>query len=320
MTQETIPGPSFGDRMRSAIAAFFRGLIRLVAILVVLAAIAFLIYLLPRLNLITADNTQQEQVRLQELDAQQTASSEQVDRLRERVHALELRSDTDKQALDEINAELENAAKAQQDQLDALTSTQTSAIEQLEQINAALEDLDQKINRLVNMLNQTSINLENLDTQVADLNSQLTASESPLAAFQRELVLIKAMEMLTRSRVYLVQNNVGLAKDEVQAARDLLAGLAVPEYQQATLEAMLTRLDLALASLPDSPILAAEDLEVAWQLLRAGLPQPASITATAEYSTLTEETTATPTPSPQATSEVTPTDTPEATPTPSPTP
>ena len=307
MTQETTPGPSFGDRMRSAI-------------LVVLAAIAFLIYLLPRLNLITADNTQQEQVRLQEMDAQQTVSSEQVDRLRERVHALELRSDTDKQALDEINAELENAAKAQQDQLDALTSTQTAAIEQLEKINAALEGLDQKINRLVNMLNQTSSNLEDLDTQVADLNSQLTASESPLAAFQRELVLIKAMEMLTRSRVYLVQNNVGLAKDEVQAARDLLAGLAVPEYQQAALEAMLTRLDLALASLPDSPILAAEDLEIAWQLLRAGLPQPASITATAEKSALMEEATATPTPSPQATSEVTPTDTPEATPTPSPTP
>lgn len=320
MTQETPPGPTFGERIRGAFSAFFRGLIRLIAILAVLAAIAFLIYILPRLNLITADKTGQEQALLQEIYAQQTASSEQVGRLRERVQALELRSDSDKQVLDEINAELENAAKAQQDQLEALTSTQTATLGELEQINAALEGLDQKISRLMNALNQTSSDLENLNTQVADLDSQLAASESPLAEFQRELILVKAMEMLTRSRVYLVQNNAGLAKNEVQAARDLLANMSVPEYQQAALGAMLTRLDQALFNLPDAPILAAEDLEVAWQLLRAGLPQPASMTSTAEKSMLTQEATATPAPASQTTSEITSTEAPETTPTPTPTP
>jgi hypothetical protein len=122
-------------------------------------------------------------------------------------------------------------------------------------------------------------------------------------------VLIKAMEMLTRSRVYLVQSNLGLAKDEILAARELLAEMSVPEYQQTALAAIIDQLDLAAQNLPDFPILASENLEVAWQLLRSGLPteseasaaleSPLEATAPAEPAT---EATPTPTVSPEATS------------------
>lgn len=323
MTAQTSPKNTFGHRMRSAIAAFMRGLIRLVAILVVVAAVIALVYILPRLNHAASAENQMEREQMQEMYAQQTELSQQMERqldsLRQRVQALELRSDSDKQALDEIQAELEKAARDQQNQIEALSSTQYAASQDLAQINAALENLDQRINRLINALNQTSSDLKTLDEQVSAIDERLSSSEAPLVIMQRELVQIKAMEILTRSRLYLVQNNFGLAKDEIRAARHLLASLAVPDYQQAALAAIIERLDLASANLPDSPILAAEDLEIAWQLLRGGLPQAANLTATAAVtadSSLQNETTPTPTPS----IEPTPQSSPEATPTPTPTP
>ena len=127
---------------------------------------------------------------------------------------------------------------------------------------------------------------------------------------------MKAMEMLTRGRLYLVQNNLGLAQNEVQAARDVLAGLVAPDYQQAALNAMIIRLDLALANLPGAPVLAAEDLEIAWQLLRAGLPSEGAA-ATAERPALSTEA-VTPLATQASETTATPTDAPEATPTPTP--
>jgi hypothetical protein len=82
------------------------------------------------------------------------------------------------------------------------------------------------------------------------------------------------MELLTRSRLSLVENNAGEAEQDVRAARQLLAGLGgeVPEYQVEALSSIIARLDQALIDLPARPVLAADNLEIAWQLLRSGLP------------------------------------------------
>jgi hypothetical protein len=78
----------------------------------------------------------------------------------------------------------------------------------------------------------------------------------------------------------------------------------VADYQQATLDEIIQRLDLALEYLPQTPILAAEDLEVAWQLLKIGLPESPSEdidlqpTATPEASTAEPLAENTPTPTP----------------------
>jgi hypothetical protein len=65
-----------------------------------------------------------------------------------------------------------------------------------------------------------------------------------------------------------------LAAGELQAASALLLNLQqqAPVYQQAALDGIIQRLSIAAGNLPARPVLAAEDLEIAWQLLQAGLP------------------------------------------------
>ena len=118
--------------------------------------------------------------------------------------------------------------------------------------------------------------------------------------------MAKAMELLARGRQLLVENNPGLAQGDIEAARLLLAGLrpSLNETQLAALDEIVQRLDLALANLAPiagrtaSPVLAAQDLELAWQMILAGLPGPSATPAP----TLTRLTpTVTPTPGPSAT-------------------
>jgi hypothetical protein len=80
--------------------------------------------------------------------------------------------------------------------------------------------------------------------------------------------------MLSRARLYLYESNFGLARLDVQAARDLLLSLQsdIATDKEAALGEVITRLDLALGNLPDFPVIAADDLNIAWQLLVNGLP------------------------------------------------
>jgi uncharacterized coiled-coil protein SlyX len=113
--------------------------------------------------------------------------------------------------------------------------------------------------------------LEDTTTRVADLEASLAAADSPTQRLGRQLQLIRAMELLTRARLWLTQGNAGLASQDITSARTLLAGLlaAAPEEEAAALEAIIARLDLALEDLTTSPVVAADDLEIAWQLLFA---------------------------------------------------
>jgi hypothetical protein len=73
------------------------------------------------------------------------------------------------------------------------------------------------------------------------------------------------------------------------------------------LEVVIQRLDLALSNLPDFPVAASDDLDIAWQILLSGLPQA---TPTINISG---------TPSPASTLSVTPSPKVTFTPTPTPT-
>jgi hypothetical protein len=75
--------------------------------------------------------------------------------------------------------------------------------------------------------------------------------------------------------------------------------LSVPEYQIEAKELIIAHLDMALENLPEAPILAAEDLEIAWQLLKQGLPDEPPLEAETE-------TEGTPTPGPTVTPTATP--------------
>jgi hypothetical protein len=88
--------------------------------------------------------------------------------------------------------------------------------------------------------------------------------------------LLKSMELLSRARLSMYQSNFGLAKQDVEIARDLLASIQpdAPQKLGTQLDAVILRLDLTLSNLPDFPVAASDDLDIAWQILLAGKPQP----------------------------------------------
>ena len=119
----------------------------------------------------------------------------------------------------------------------------------------------------------------------------------------------RALDVLARARLYLAQSNFGLAKADVQTARDLLAELNA-EKKDEVLTKAIERIDLALGNLPDFPVVASGDLEIAWQILVSGNAPASTATPTLVP---TEPATSTPT---AADTAATPTLVPSATATP----
>ena len=102
--------------------------------------------------------------------------------------------------------------------------------------------------------------------------------------------------------------NLGLAEDDIRTAHQLITNLDVEDHQLEAKSAVIIHLELALDNLPGSPILTAENLELAWQLLKNGLPDSSF---TEESVTITPD---------SGNAQVTPTNTPTLTVTPTPNP
>ena len=282
--------PSFGDRLALAFIKFVRALLRILLILSLAVLLgAGIYYGVPALYRRYVQPVENNLTRLNDAQSRQEQSNQQIkqrlDELGQRVEGLELQNDSHKQTLNEVQARLDEMESAQQ----AGGGTQATAIAQqadleatLAAMGANLEQLQSEIAAVNQAMGQTSL-------QVQELVDSAEVGKDPLQALHNELQLVKAMELLTRSRVYLVEDNLGLAKQDVSAARLLLAKMGgdVPSYQVKPLAAIIARLDAALSNLPSRPVLAAEDLEVAWQLLRDGLPGQATPqpTPTAEAGT-----------------------------------
>jgi hypothetical protein len=69
--------------------------------------------------------------------------------------------------------------------------------------------------------------------------------------------------------LWLAEDNLGLAAEEIIAARDILT--FIPESdsveEDALMDQIIDRLSLALADVRTIPIVAADELEIAWKLM-----------------------------------------------------
>lgn len=175
--------------------------------------------------------------------------------------------------------------------------TEISALQtQLDEINARVATLETTVEAY-------SVSIQKLESMQAELDAQLKANNDKiLLDLKHEVIMTRALDTLARARLYLAQSNFGLAKLDVQSARDLLAEL-LAETNDELLSQVLTRLDLALGNLPDFPVVASGDLEIAWQILMSGkAPVIPTVTFTSSPATLE---TSTPTPLPPPTAEAT---------------
>ncbi len=269
---DSSPKTPFGDRLAMAFVTLVRAVVRLIIILVVLAALGLgLFYGLPWVYDQYVRPVEENSMRLDEIETYQEQVNAQLTQnaadMQKRLATLEAQNKASGDTVAALQAQLAEAKSTLQAGLDDTGTSLTASLEQLDALQTALTELDTRIAELQLSVVENSTGLETLS---ADYYVQ----GSPISALHRDLQLVKAMELLTRSRISIYQNNLGLARQDIQAARDLLAELQplIPSYQVDTLEEILARMALALRNLDETPGLAAEDLEVAWQLLVIGFP------------------------------------------------
>lgn len=183
----------------------------------------------------------------------------------------------------------------------------TAQIEKLETEISALQmqlnDMNVRVETLEKSVEAYTVSIQKLEGMQAEIDTQLKATnDKVLLELKHEVMMTRGLDMLARARLYLAQSNFGLAEIDVQSARDLLSELQA-ESNDDTLPQAITRLDLALGNLPDFPVVASGDLEIAWQILMSG---NAPVTPTMIFSpTPAALETYTPTPLPPPTVEVT---------------
>lgn len=317
----TPPQPSTSKKAGNAFLAFLRALFRLIifaALLALIGVVAF--YGIPQLYRQYVEPFQASLLVLQETQISQQQEiqsvSESLDSIQQRINALEMQNDTTEQQLDtlsrqmtELNNQLEQIQSAQQDYLENITGLQEENLTTFKEISAVQTQLETRIKGVSTAVDGLDEQITELQDEVEALNERLDSGKEPADVLRREVQLVKAMELLTRSRMSIVENNLGLAEEDIQVARDLLVDLPVLETQEDAKTAIIVHLNLAIENLPELPVLAAENLEIAWQLLKLGLPEETELLDILP-STETPE-------GGQVTPTITPSPTPSATPTPS---
>ncbi len=250
--QPTAPASEPEKPKRSGARTAARGLWASFKFLVLLAVVGGLVvaaivgwpYLRDRLYEDVDANT----ARIAELDAQLAAADQTITDLQAQLDTLGQRQDEVPTRLDELAARQDTIADEQ-----AATGR-------------ALTDLELRVAGLDDRAGTFDQQLLALDESSALLGGEL--------ANQREIA--RATELLSRARLFLYQANYGLAISDLTAAQNVLArvdpskGGIDPEVHAAATE----RIALALAALPDRPVLAADDLDIAWQMLVADQAAP----------------------------------------------
>ncbi|HAE60012.1 MAG TPA: hypothetical protein DCG54_11060 [Anaerolineae bacterium] len=231
------PKPNFGQRLWRAFVGFLKFLFTLFIIAVILGGIGAGLYFgLPYLHQVYVVPVNQNTARIADVAHQQARD----------VLALQAEIAT-------LQTELANLQER-----DTQFETQLAAIgTSIEAHTTTLSQLDEM---------QSKLDLA-ADQEREGLSAELS----------RQIELTRAIELLSRARLYLSQSNFGQARQDVLLARDLLAVVRedVPETERAALDAALFRLDLVLSNLPGFPVIAVDDLNIAWNLLVLGASEPA---------------------------------------------
>jgi cell division protein FtsB len=170
---------------------------------------------------------------------------------------------------------------------------------QVADLQSQLDQMNMRVGVIEKTIESQTASIAKLEEMQAALEKEITVqNNSMMIALKREIIFTRAIETLSRARLYLSQSNFGLAKQDVQSARELLAALKTdaPEYQLSALDTILARLDLALGNLPAFPVIAAADVDIAWDLMMRGLPESAAEVMPTPTFTPTVEVTPTATP------------------------
>lgn len=239
------PEPTLGDRTATFAARLARWVLRVLFVLVIGVGLGLVVYFgVPAVYRKYVEPVQANTERLAEVEAA--------------LAELQAQSRRDRADLDARLAQIEGELARL---TEALAGSQSEV--------AAHADRLEGLRNVPSRLDALESDSEDLATDLAALEASLADAESPTQRLGRRLEMIRALEALTRARLWLIQDNLGLAADDIELAHEILAQVAeeAPEEEAAVLASIIARLDLALGALPDSPVVASDDIEIAWRQL-----------------------------------------------------
>jgi hypothetical protein len=231
----------------------------------------------------------QHQTQLEEIQHTQKALEEGIADISATLDASHVNKDdilSDYQAtLTRIEADLENISEG-------LLSAQAS-IDTNTQINTYLSTVYPQ--KLFEIEEKQSANSRHIDA--------IATVQMRAAGINEDLALIRILDLFSRTNQFLLHSNYGLAEESLVSAKEELGKLieTAPGFQREYINTILKHVEGAIYHLPAKPALAADELELAWELGINGLPQPIS---------LQSDVTPTPTPTLTPYPPITPTPTP----------
>jgi uncharacterized coiled-coil protein SlyX len=239
------PQPTLGDRGATFVARAARFLLRLLVVLLIGIGLGVGIYLgIPALYRRYIEPVQVNTDRLAELEDALASYQEELQ--------------SDQSSLNARLAEIEGQLALQSEALAAIRADVDAHETRLD----GLGSLPRRIQALETQVEDTAQRLATLEAGLADAGS-------PTRRLERRVEMIRALEALTRARLWLIQDNLGLAADDIQFGLEILIRVTdeAPEAEADALASVIDRLNMAIGDLPESPVIASDDLEIAWREL-----------------------------------------------------
>ena len=170
----------------------------------------------------------------------------------------------------------------------AEVESRTAEIVEAEQTNTtSVAAVEGQLTRLEARLDAQQARLEGLEDtafRLADADAEAAAQT------ERELAVLRAMGLMSRARLSLYQANYGLAREDLVAARGVLADIG---DRDGTISEAMERVSTSIESLPDLPVPAAADVDIAWQMLLGNVAVESTTTTAPATSTSQPSTTST---------------------------
>ncbi len=159
-------------------------------------------------------------------------------------------------------ADVEGEVASQREELSAINAQGEGLKTSVDEIQSELE----RIQSLSERIQALEGDLEDLGERLNTLETAVEEDNPPIEEIRRQIQLIRVMELVTRARMWLIQDNFGEAKDDLAVAKEALEILEANQGDE-TLAPIIERLDQILFEISLSPVIAADDLEIVWQLL-----------------------------------------------------
>lgn len=198
--------------------------------------------------------------------------------LNERVVAPIAENSATLQATESRLADAERTIETLGNRLQTLTDLEADVPDRLSALEGEFRVVEDDQQEMADRVDSFDIRIATHTTRLAVLDGvqdelfKMVADQD--SEFRRELDLVRIMELLSRARLFLFEANYGLAASDIDAARLILLEVQAqsPGWESEMMAELLFRMDRSREAIPNRPVVAAGDLDIAWEVLLAGLP------------------------------------------------